>query len=290
MALLPPEEIERFRRDGYAVARGVVTGAPLEALRDRLDAWIEESRHRDSNWGECLDGKARFDLEAGHGADRPRLRRVSNPAEISEAYRAALFDSAVPDHAAECIGPDVKFHHCKVNVKPPGTDTHVGWHQDHAYDPHTNDSMVAALFFLVDIDEEMGPLLVAPGTHGTPFSHHRDGRFTGRVDDETAAGLDRIAVPVTGMAGDLVIMHTWLAHGGGPNPSDRPRAMLICDYTAADAFALKEPAMPNSHYGRIVRGKPTRFARLKEAVIEVPPPYDDDSFFGLQGQKTAAGR
>ena len=199
-----------------------------------------------------------------------------------------LFESAVADRVAECIGPNVKFHHSKVNVKLPGADTHVGWHQDHAYDPHTNDSMVTTLLFLSDIDSEMGPLLVAPGSHRTPFSHHDGDRFTGRVDDGVAAGLDRIAAPMTGKAGDLVVMHTWLAHGGGPNRSTRPRAMLICDYVAADAFALKAPAMPNRHYGRMVRGRPTRFARLKAATIEVPQPYDDDSFFGLQGQKTAA--
>lgn len=286
----PPREIERFRRDGYAVARAAVTGAALAALRRRLDAWIEESRSHEANWGECLDGKARFDLADGHGPDRPRLRRVSNPAEISEAYRAALFEGAAPDREAECIGPNVKFHHCKINVKPPGSDTRAGWHQDHAYDPHTNDSMVAALLFLDDVDEGMGPLLVAPGTHETPFSHHEGDRFTGRIDDETGARLDRVAVPLTGEAGDLVVMHTWLAHGGGPNRSDRRRAMLICDYAAADAFALKEPAMPNRFYGRVVRGEPTRFARLKEATIEVPAPYGDDSFFGLQGRKTASAR
>jgi hypothetical protein len=34
--------------------------------------------------------------------------------------------------------------------------------------------------------------------------------------------------------------------------------------------------------GTIVRGKATRFARLKETVLELPAPYEEDSFFGLQ--------
>ncbi|MBC6439332.1 MAG: phytanoyl-CoA dioxygenase family protein [Rhodospirillales bacterium] len=289
MSFLTDQQKEQFERDGYVVCRGVLTGPHLDALRAQLDDWIEESRGHVTNWGTCLDGKARFDLEGGHTAEHPRLRRVSNPIEISEAVRAALFDSTVPDHVADCIGPDVKFHHCKINVKLPGTDTHVGWHQDHAYDPHTNDSMVTTLLFLSDTDEEMGPLTVVPGSHKTPFSHHdENGAFTGSIDAETSKELEARAVPMTGKAGNLVIMHTWMAHGGGPNLTDRPRALLICDYTAADAFALKEPAMPNSYHGKIVRGKSTRFARLKDMTIEVPLPYDDDSFFGLQGQKTAA--
>ncbi|MBT5432325.1 MAG: phytanoyl-CoA dioxygenase family protein, partial [Rhodospirillaceae bacterium] len=152
MAFISPEQIEQFQHDGFTIARGVVTGAALDAMRQQLEDWVEESRSHSGNWGTCLDGKARFDLEGGHRADHPRLRRISNPVEISEPYRHALFESAIPDHVADCIGPDVKFHHCKVNVKLPGTDTEVGWHQDHAFDPHTNDSMVTTLLFLVDID------------------------------------------------------------------------------------------------------------------------------------------
>ena len=288
MSFLNAEQIEQFHRDGYVIAPGVVTGAPLEALQHQLTDWVEESRGHGTNWGQCLDGKARFDLEGGHRADHPRLRRVSNPVEISEPCRFALFDSAVPDHVADCIGPDVKFHHCKLNVKLPGTDTEVGWHQDHAYDPHTNDSMVTTLLFLCDITEDMGPLLVAPGTHRTPFSHYDGDKFTGIIDTSLQKDLEAIAVPMTGKAGDLVVMHTWMAHGGGPNRTDKPRALIICDYTAADAFPLKAPAMPSTYYAKVVRGKATRFARLAERVVEVPDDYKDDSFFGLQGQKTAA--
>ena len=71
--------------------------ARLSALTGERDTWIAESRGHRSNFGETLDGKARFDLEAGHSAEHPKLRRVSNPVEISEAYRSALWDSAVPD-------------------------------------------------------------------------------------------------------------------------------------------------------------------------------------------------
>ena len=41
--------------------------------------------------------------------------------------------------------------------------------------------------------------------------------------------------------------------------------------------------------GEVVRGKPSPTARLKTDVIELPPNYWDDSFFAVQGQKTATG-
>ena len=62
---------------------------------------------------------------------------------------------------------------------------------------------------------------------------------------------------------------------------------MICDYTAADAFWLAPPAVPSIHSGRVIRGTSTRVARLNAATLELPPRYEDDSFFGLQGQDIA---
>ncbi len=96
MTILTPEQIESYRRDGYLVVRRAVTGPALAAAQAQLADWIEQCRAHPGNWGTCANDKARFDLAEGHSADRPLLRRVSNPAEISSVYREVLFDSAIP--------------------------------------------------------------------------------------------------------------------------------------------------------------------------------------------------
>ncbi len=116
MTTLTPEQIERYRRNGYLMVRHAVTGLALAAAQVQLADWIEQCRAHSGNWGTCADGKARFDLAEGHSADRPLLRRVSNPAEISPVCKNVLFDSAIPDIVADLIGPSIKFHHCKVNL------------------------------------------------------------------------------------------------------------------------------------------------------------------------------
>ena len=63
--------------------------------------------------------------------------------------------------------------------------------------------------------------------------------------------------------------------------------MLIADYRAADAFALAPPIVPSRFYHKIVAGKATHVARLREGTMEILEHYSDDSFFGLQGQQTA---
>src|SRR3546814_15286234 len=106
-----------------------------------------------------------FDLEAGHTAEAPRLRRVANPVDISEAYRDVLWDGAIPDLMTQLVGPDVKFHHRKINMKLPGTDTYVGYHQDHPFDPPTTDDAAVALLMLDEFTLEHGRLTVVPARH-----------------------------------------------------------------------------------------------------------------------------
>ena len=82
---LTEQQIEAFRRDGVVVMEDAVTPEQLARLRRDFALWVEESRGHDGAYGETLDGRPRFDLEPGHSAERPALRRVASPADISEA-------------------------------------------------------------------------------------------------------------------------------------------------------------------------------------------------------------
>ncbi|HWK43772.1 MAG TPA: phytanoyl-CoA dioxygenase family protein [Stellaceae bacterium] len=286
--LLTANDIARFREDGYVMLPGLVDAGAVTAMQAELDRWIEESRGHTANWGELPRGKLRFDLEAGHSAVNPKLRRVANPVDLSAAYRRVLWDGPVVDQVAALIGPAIKFHHCKLNVKLPGMETYVGWHQDHPFDPHTNDDVVGALVLLDDMNLENGCLMVVPGSHKQPMTHYRGDRFVGEAPAEAHADFAARAIPILGRAGDVCLIDTWMAHGSAPNRSTRPRRMLICDYTAADAFPLMPLSVPTVNTGRILRGEPTRIARFRAGTVELPPAYQADSFFTVQGQQTAA--
>ncbi len=285
--MLSAEQINRFRQDGYVIVRNVIDAAQLKTLADEVDGWIVESRSHKTNYGETADGKARFDLEAGHSAEYPKLRRVSNPADISEAHRDVLWDGPVVDAVVDLVGPDVKFHHCKLNIKLPGMDTRVDYHQDHPFDPHTNDNAATALLLLDDMTEDNGCLRVVPGSHNERYSHYQGDKFTGAIASELIPEFESRSVPILGRAGDVCLLHIWTVHGGSANRSDKPRRLLICDYRAADSFWLTSPQVLSIYSGRLIRGKPSRRARLISQSVELPPHYKEDSFFGVQGQKSA---
>jgi ectoine hydroxylase-related dioxygenase (phytanoyl-CoA dioxygenase family) len=230
-------------------------------------------------------------MGAEHSAERPALRRVNNPSDISAAFETVMRDGAMVDMVADLVGPDVKFHHCKINLKLPGSDTEVGYHQDFAYTPHTNDDIVTALLMLDDMTLENGCLTVVPGSHLGPIhSLFADRRFVGAIAPETAAALRAGEVAVTGRAGSVCLMHTRLVHGSAANRSNKPRGLYICVYTAADAVPIAANPLPSPNEGLIVRGQPSRVARMMRADVELPAQGKVASFFETQGQRSAGRR
>jgi ectoine hydroxylase-related dioxygenase (phytanoyl-CoA dioxygenase family) len=287
--VLTPAQIDAFRRDGFLVVPEAVSPAQLQALRAEIVGWIDESRaHRAPFGPPTVDGRPRFDMGAEHTADRPALRRINNPSDISAAYLEVMRASRMTDMVADLIGPDVKFHHCKINLKLTGARTEVLYHQDFAYTPHTNDDIVTALLFLDDIDATNGALTVVPGSHRGPVYSLFDGEtFTGAVAPAIEQDLLARSVPCYGPAGAVCLMHTRLAHGSAANRGASSRGLYICVYTAADAVPLARNPMPGLHEGEIVRGKPARTARLMPGVVELPQQPKSASFFTVQGQASA---
>ncbi|GAB4360777.1 MAG: ectoine hydroxylase [Kiloniellaceae bacterium] len=284
MTTLTAAEIAAFRRDGLVVADNAVTPAQLQALRAVFDGWLEESRGHDRNYGEMIDGRPRFDLQIpGHSARHPQLRRVNSPTEVSEAYLAVMRDSRIPDMVADLIGPNVKFHHAKINAKLPGTHTEVKWHQDFPFTPHSNDDLVTALLALDDVDETNGPLIGALGSHRDGIaSLWQGGKFTGVAGDAACAAWQATARTFTMAAGSVCLMHTRVGHSSAPNLGTRPRRLFICVYAAEDAVPLSPNPLPSAHEGMIVRGERTGRVRAVPFDIELPLRPATGSFFNQQ--------
>ncbi len=281
--MLTTDQVEAFRRDGCINVADVVTPGLLARLRQDFAAWVEESRAHDAPFGEMIDGRARFDLEPGHAASTPGLRRVSSPTEVSDAFYEAASRSRMVEAVAALIGPNVKLHHTKINSKLPHTATKVDWHQDFPFTPHSNDDLVTALLMLDDVTAENGPLEVLPGSHMGPLhSLWRDGRFTGAVDTATTAHCRANAALSVGRAGSVCLMHTRLLHGSAPNRSDTPRTLFIAVYSAEDAIPLSPNPVPSRHEGLIVHGKATGSVRSVPFTMQLPQKPAGASFFTQQ--------
>lgn len=160
-----------------------------------------------------------FDFEESHSKaeGKPKVRRIKEPHYHSDAFRQLLCHPGLISLCRQLLMTEhLRRGDMKLNMKNAKHGSPVQWHQDWAFYPHTNDTILAAGVFLDDVTPDNGPLLMMPGTHcGPVFSyHHRDdGLFLGALDPDDT-GLDlRKAVALSGRAGSVSFHHVRLVHG-----------------------------------------------------------------------------
>ena len=284
--MLSPEELEKFDRQGFLFLQDALTAAQLEQLTAQFDLWKEQSRIQTAPYGETIDGRPRFDIEPGHCAERPALRRIASPIEISDVYLEVMRNNRALDAVVDIFGPNIKFENAKINSKLPGAATQVKFHQDFLFEAHTNDDMITVLFFLDEVTPENGPLQVIPGTHkGRLYEHWHDGIFTGAVGDEVMEAMTPLTESCFGPAGSACLMHTRLLHGSGPNLSQGSRTLFICEYLAEDSYPLHDNHIPSQYQYEVVRGESTGRVRCSEYEMAFPEMPTGASFFEQQAKK-----
>ena len=109
MTILTQDQKDAFWRDGVLVVEDAVTSEQLVDLRRVFAGWVEESRAHDTDYGETMDGRRRFDLQPGHSAEVPGLRRVQSPEEVSDVYADVMRTARTVDMCAERLVPRCDF-------------------------------------------------------------------------------------------------------------------------------------------------------------------------------------
>lgn len=282
---LSEAEVEFYHREGYLIVERLFERADLE----RVDATVSEMTERALSGG---DFSKVLELEPEPVDGRRVPRRIFSPFDQHETFQSLGSDPRLLDRVESLIGPNFNLQHSKLNMKPAKVGSAVEWHQDLAYFPHTNDSLVTTLIYLDDATEENGCLQVLPRHHFHFFDHAGpDGKFAGMITEN----LDGFGKPISlaAPAGSAIFMHCITPHASLPNRSDRPRRTLIYEYRAADAFPIYYGEMTNISEAkyRPLRGKPARFARFGGPSPLIPNVGKYASLYELQNEaKAAAGK
>jgi ectoine hydroxylase-related dioxygenase (phytanoyl-CoA dioxygenase family) len=267
--VLSQEQRAFFFDEGYVCAPGLIDAEWLARLRAALDELVERSRGLDRS-----DGT--FDLETGHSAEAPRLRRVAFLDDLHPVFWEFVSWSVLADVAADLLGPDVTFRDAMANFKWAHGGQEVKWHQDIPFYPHTNLSPAQFLVLLEDVGPDQGPLQVVPRSQRGPIIDHydEDGRWLGHIPPAYLGGLGlERAVALTGPAGTVTVHHGVTIHGSAANRSAKGRPALSIGYNPADALPYTAPAYRSSHFGALVRGAPARFARHDPVRMRLPPDW-----------------
>jgi ectoine hydroxylase-related dioxygenase (phytanoyl-CoA dioxygenase family) len=257
--------IESYKRDGFVVLHDVLPPSLVQRLRQAADDMMDVETGRSN--------PDHYDFESAQVDGKPVIQRIKRPHEINPALAALTRDSAILDRIAALLGPNLRLHHSKINVKAPEVGATLEWHQDWAFIPHSNSDLAIVSMALDDCTMQSGPLMLLPGSHaGGLRNHHQGGYFQGAIDVE-AEGIDTsAAVPVLGPPGTISIHHPLTIHGSGYNRSLAPRRVLFFEYAATDAWPLFYGVKWEEYEARVVRGRSTNEPRFSNTPVRIPEP------------------
>ena len=210
--VLTQEQRESYFSNGYLAVEALFDADEVERICAVVGEFVEKSR------SESHSGTV-FDLAPGHCADAPRIRRLRRPHEQHELFWETA-TGVLADVTADLVGPDVVFHHSKLNFKWNDGHDQVDWHQDIQFYPHTNYSPLTIGLLLRDTAFEDGAVGFLPGTHaGELFDQYNDqGQWTGCLNARDVEKLDLgSAVYIEAPAGSITVHNCRTVHGSPPS-------------------------------------------------------------------------
>ena len=262
------DQVKKYEEMGFLSVKSFVGSEWLLALQEVTLKMIEESR-------EVTETNDKFDLEPDHSSENPRLRRLNMPQDQHEVYRKFAMEGPIVDLAEDLLGPNIKFHHGKLNFKWSAGGAQIKWHQDIPFWPHTAYNVLTIGVALQDIDNQMGPMGVVPRSHKGPIYDHYDkeGKWCGHIEDSELEKLDIASTHyLKGPAGSVTIHHCRAVHGSLPNNHPtQARPFLLFAYSAANCLPLMPYNQPSKLNGVIVRGQNPTYPIFEGEPCKLPP-------------------
>lgn len=268
--ILTQDQREFYFENGYLLLESFIDEAWLDRLWEVTRRFIDQSRS-------LKKSDQVFDIEPDHTADNPRLRRITHPVELDPVYEEFGLRGPIVDLAEDLVGPDVKFHHSKLNFKWSGGGEEVKWHQDIQYWPHSNYSPLTIGVYMDDVDDDAAPMGVVPGSHREELFdlYNDDGTWSGSIADRdlSRVRLDDV-VWLKGPKGSITVHNCRTVHGSVTNRSPHMRPLLLHTYASADALTFIGSVVDNVPLSNsIVRGKPARWIDFDSEPCLIPPDW-----------------
>ena len=99
-----------YQEQGYLFLPNLVPPWQIEKIQQSLNKLVERSRSLTAS-------NSTFDLEAGHTAQNPKLRRIAFLDDLDPYLWEFASDSVVTDLAADLLSPNLTFRECISNFK-----------------------------------------------------------------------------------------------------------------------------------------------------------------------------
>lgn len=226
---LSPFQKEAFRKNGHTLLKALLGPEEIAGYRDI----INEAAYKYNTEKRKLEERDTYGKA---------FLQIMNLWELDPQVRKFTLAKRFARVAADLLGvSNVRLYHDQALYKESGGGF-TPWHQDQYYWPLNTTNTITMWMPLVDIDENMGMLTFASGSHTSGFVENV------AISDASEALLEKHikdnAFPVTRAqsmkAGDATFHYGWTLHNAPGNKSGITREVMTIIYFA-DGALVTEP-------------------------------------------------
>jgi phytanoyl-CoA hydroxylase len=254
-----PQQIERFRQQGFIVVEGFLDAGELQ------------------HWREVTEEAIRLRIN-----DKTILSNQGNPdsfyaqvftqclrlADIHPGMAEIIFDERLGRLVGALSGVDgVRIWHDQALVKPP-YGNHTAFHYDNPFwSFHSHDS-VSMWVALDDATLANGCLWYLPGTHlSATFQPVGIGENMGDMFKSYPEWRKIKAVPAACSAGSAVFHNSLIGHGAGTNMTPYPRRAMTCAYMPdGSTFNGIQNVLPDDYFKSLKVGDVLNDNRINRLI------------------------
>ncbi|RFA24673.1 phytanoyl-CoA dioxygenase [Alkalilimnicola ehrlichii] len=229
------DEVERFARDGFLIARDLAEPAMLERMQAVIDDHLARRVPPLELEAELQYPGAPASTEVPGGQAIRRLRRAY---ERDDVFRYWLSEPALLARLQQLLGESVLMtsaHHNSLMTKHPRYSSDSLWHQDIRYWRYSRRELVTAWLALGEEHERNGGLQLIPGSHRMDFAPERfdEALFLRQDLPENQVLLAR-RVAVTLHPGDVLFFHCRLLHAATRNYEGLTKCAVVFTFRAPE--------------------------------------------------------
>ena len=197
MAVVSPEQVEQYQREGYFILESVIPGPALAALREECMRLVDDYDR---------DMEARG-IETQGITHYKKRYFISNRSAASPIMTEFLFSELMAEICRATLGETAYLFNEQYVVKAADTDSKFAWHQDSGYVGHYHRAYLSCWCALDDMSVENGTVYILP--------YARDGRNSSddiidhtveeRTNDKVGYKGDDPGDPAIVPAGSIVV-------------------------------------------------------------------------------------
>lgn len=232
--LISDEQVANFSRNGHILLGEIATSDEIT----RFQPAIKSASYKYSTKTRSLEERNTYGKA---------FLQIMNLWRQDEAVKRFVFEQKFAQVAADLLGVEkVRLYHDQALFKEPNGG-YTPWHQDQYYWAFDTEKTITMWMPLVDIDDEMGMLTFASGSHkfGAIGSVEISDESEETYDKYIAEKSFPIAKAETMSAGDATFHLGWTINSAGANHSQTKTREVMTIIYFADGARVTAPQNPN---------------------------------------------